>query len=139
MFLAKYNKDRPKKYRNAGWSFYDGYYRGSRYGTILPGTAYYDTQARGALKKCWKGFIIANSRGHDKNMRHYAEGVRKFQKQLRFQVKSFPDLGLYEIKYNDSNHTNDDTCNKRNQDEIGQDTYDYESTAQRRWRERMEK
>jgi hypothetical protein len=90
-FLAKYAKNTPKKYRNSGWRYYDGYYRGIRYGTSLPGTIYYTTQAQGALKKCWKGFIIANSKGDIKNMRYYAEGDRKFQKQLGLPGKSFPD------------------------------------------------
>jgi hypothetical protein len=113
-FLAKYAKNRPKKYRNSGWRFYDGYYRGSRYVTSLPGTIYYTTQDQGALKKCWKGFIIAKSKGDDKNMRYYAQGVRIFQKQLGLPVKSFPDLGLYEIeKNNDSNVANDDTNDAR--------------------------
>jgi hypothetical protein len=112
-FLAQYAKSRPKKYRNSGWRYYDGYYRGSKYGTPLLGTIYYTTQAQGALKKCWKGFIIAKSTGDDKNMRYYAEGVRKFQKQLGLPVKSFPDLGLYEIEYNDSNVANDDSDDAR--------------------------
>jgi hypothetical protein len=82
-------------------------------------------------------------------MSYYAEGVRKFQKQLGLPVKSFPDLGLYEIEYNDSNDANDDTddprtnelelSNNRDQDDIEQDSYGYESMAQRGWRERMEK
>ncbi|MGB6673036.1 MAG: hypothetical protein WBE34_11425 [Candidatus Nitrosopolaris sp.] len=43
-----------------------------------------------------------------------AEGVRKFQKQPGFPVKSFPDLGLYEIeKDTDSNVANDDTDDTR--------------------------
>jgi len=46
-------------------------------------------------------------------MRYYAEGVRKFRKQLWLPVKSFPDLGLYEIEYNDSNDANDDTDDAR--------------------------
>jgi len=112
-FLADYAKNRPKKYRNSGWKYYDGYYRGSRYGTSLPGTIYYTTQAHGALSKCWKGFIIAKSKGDHKNMRYYAQGVRKFQKQLGLPIKSFPDLGLYEIEYNDSNDANDDTDDDR--------------------------
>jgi hypothetical protein len=99
----------PKKYRNSGWKYYDGYYRGGRYGTSLPGTIYYTTQAQGALKKCWKGIIIAKNKGDHKHMRYYAEGVRKFQKQLGLPIKSFPDLGLYEIEYNDNNDANDDT------------------------------
>ena len=88
--------------------------------------------------------------GDNKKMQYYAEGVRKFQKQLGLPVKSFPDLGLYEIEYNDSNDANDDTddsrdpttnelemSNNRNEDDIEQDSYDYEGPAQRRWRERI--
>jgi hypothetical protein len=82
-------------------------------------------------------------------MRYYAEGVRKFQKQLGMPVKSFPDLGLYEIEHNDSNDANDDTddartielelSNNTNQDASERDFHYYESEAQRRWRERMER
>ena len=67
----------------SGWRYYDGYYRGSRYGTSLPGTIYYTTQAQGALKKCWKGFIIANSKRDMKNMRYYAQGVRKKHEKVK--------------------------------------------------------
>ena len=80
-------------------------------------------------------------------MQYYAEGVRKFQKQLGLPVKSFPDLGLYEIEHNDSNDANDYTddprtnelelSNNGDQDDIEQDSYDYEGPAQRRWRERI--
>ncbi len=55
---------------------------------------------------------IASSKRDNKNMRYYAEGVRKFEKQLGLPVKSFPDLGLYEID-NDSNDAYDDTDDAR--------------------------
>ena len=52
--------------------------------------------------------------GDNKKMQYYAESVRKFQKQLGLPVKSFPDLGLYEIeKNNDSNVAKDDTDDAR--------------------------
>ena len=83
-------------------------------------------------------------------MRYYAEGIRKFQKQLGLPVKRFPDLGLYEREDDANNDVNDDTDDpKKTTDElessstiendVEQDSYDYESEVQRRWRERMEK
>jgi hypothetical protein len=60
-----------------------------------------------------KGFIIANSKGDYTNVLYYAQGVRKFQKQLGLPVKSFPDLGLYEMEYNDSNIADGDTNDAR--------------------------
>jgi hypothetical protein len=61
--VAAYEKRRPKKYRGTDWKYYDGYYRGSKYGKILPQTdyMYYTTQAWGFLKKCWLGYKIAKA------------------------------------------------------------------------------
>ena len=91
------------------------------------------------LKKCWKGFIIANNNGDEEKMLYYAKGIMKFQKQLGLEVRVFPDLGLWEVE-----DTNDypkeipseiESGNNENQDEL----YGYESEAQRMWRERMER
>ena len=134
-------KRRGKKYRSSGWKYYLGDYRGSCYGRLLAetGYAYYDTQAWANLKKCWKGFIIANNNGDEEKMLYYAKGIMKFQKQLGLEVRVFPDLGLWEVE--DTNDypnetTNDlESGNNENQDE----PYEYESEAHRTWRERMEK
>ena len=71
-------------------------------------------------------------------MLYYAKGIMKFQNQLGLEVRVFPDLGLWEIE-----DTNDypkemtkeiESGNNENQDE----QYEYESEAQRVWREIME-
>ena len=133
-------KRRGKKYRSSGWKYYESGYRGSKYGKLLAETGYeyYDTQAWSNLKKCWKGLIIANNNGDEEKMLYYAKGIMKFQKQLGQEVRVFPDLGLWEIE-----DTNDypkemtkeiESGNNENQDE----PYEYESEAQRVWREIME-
>jgi hypothetical protein len=93
-----YEKRRPKKYRNSGWRYYGvGYYRGARYGRILPETGYMycTTQAWAVLQKCWKRFKIAKAQDDEKSMRYYAEGIRKTQKEIGLEVDSFPSLGMY--------------------------------------------
>ena len=132
-------KRRGKKYRSSGWKYYLGDYRGSCYGRLLAetGYAYYDTQAWANLKKCWKGFIIANNNGDEEKMLYYAKGIMKFQKQLGLEERVFPDLGLWEIEDNDFPKeipSEIESGNKENQDE----QYEYESEAQRVWREIME-
>jgi hypothetical protein len=94
--IAEYEKRRPKKYRNSGWRYYDSFYRGARYGAILPQTGgiYYTTQAWAVLHKCWKGYKIAKAQDDEKKMRYYAEGIRKAQKEIGLEVDSFPNLGL---------------------------------------------
>jgi hypothetical protein len=53
-----------------------------------------DTQAWGALHKCWKGYKIARAEWDTKEMEHYAKGIRKFQRELEISVLDFPQLGL---------------------------------------------
>ena len=128
--IAEYEKRRPKKYRNCG-SKYCGvcYERGARYGRILPETGYmyYTTQAWSVLQKCWKGYKIAKGQDDVKKMKYYAEGIRKTQKELGLEVESFPNLGLY--------GTHEDGSDSANIEEEA--PHDYESPAQRRWRERI--
>jgi hypothetical protein len=129
--IAEYEKRRPKKYRNCGWRYYYSFYRGARYGRPLPetGNLFYTTQAWAVLQKCWKGYKIAKAQDDVKKMKYYAEGIRKTQKELGLKIENFPKLGLHGTDEDGS-----DTANKE------QDApYDYESPAQRRWRERMEK
>jgi hypothetical protein len=65
------------------------------------------------LKKCWLGLKIAKSRNDVKSMLWYAKGIRKFQKELGFEVYSFPDLRLYATDEDGSPRDNieeDRTC-----------------------------
>jgi hypothetical protein len=93
--IAEYEKRRPKRYRNTGWKFYDSFYRGAKYGTVLPetGSVYYTTQAWKVLEKCWLGYKIAKGQHDEEKMRYYAQGIRKAQKELGLHVESFPNLG----------------------------------------------
>jgi len=61
---------------------------------ILLDSGFYDTETWGGLRKCWKGFKIAKSDGDTKNMEYYANGIRKFQRELKKSVSEFPQFGL---------------------------------------------
>ena len=61
-------------------------------------SGYPDTETWGALKKCWKGYKIAKSEFDYKNMEHYAEGIRKFQRELNISVSEFSQFGLMGLK-----------------------------------------
>jgi hypothetical protein len=95
--IAEFEKRKPKRYRNCGWKYCAiGYYRGVRYGRILPETGhmFYTTQAWRVLQKCLLGYKIAKAQDDEKKMRYYAEGIRKAQLELGLGVDSFPTLGL---------------------------------------------
>lgn len=132
--IAGYERRRPKKYRSCGWKFYNGYYRGAKYGRILPETGYmfFTTQAWDVLRKCWLGYKIAKAHDDFEKMEYYAEGIRRAQKELGLQVDSFPDLGIWD---NDVNSRKGPKLgNSINEDE----SCGYESEAQRKYRQRME-
>jgi hypothetical protein len=50
------------------------------------------------LKKAWIGFEIAKKDGDLDKMRYYAEGIQKFERQLRLPVSTFPDILKEEMK-----------------------------------------
>lgn len=133
--IADYEKRRPKKYRSCGWKFYDSYFRGARYGKILPQTdyMYYTTQAWGMLQKCWRGFKIGKSQDDFEKMKYYAEGIQKAQKELRLPVEIFLDLGIWDHDENSiMGPEENDSPNKVDVDD------GYESEAQREWRKRID-
>jgi hypothetical protein len=120
---------------------------------MLPETGYmyYTTQAWGVLQKSWKGYKIAKNQDDEKKMSYYAEGIRKAQKELGLEVDSFPNLGLYGMQDLtehgsdtdvDEDRSHCDTLHTANELELSNtrndDCYDYESEAQRRWRENGE-
>jgi hypothetical protein len=45
-----------------------------------------------SLKKAWIGFKIAKKDGDHDKMKYYAEGIQKFERQLRLPVSNFPDI-----------------------------------------------
>jgi hypothetical protein len=131
--IAEYEKRRPKKYRNSGWRYCGvGYYRGSKYGKLLPETGYmyYTTQAWRVLQRCWLGYKIAKGQDDVRKLRYYAEGIRKAQKELGLKIESFPNLRLY--------GTHEDGGHQLMTDDIEEEPpHNYESQAQRKWREHI--
>ena len=66
----------------------------SRRDKTLLDSGFYDTETWGGLKKCWKGYRIAKVDGDTKKLVYYAEGIRKFERELSITVTEFPQLGL---------------------------------------------
>ncbi len=103
----------------------------------------------GVLQKSWLGYKIAKNQEDEKEMRYYAAGIQKVQKELGLEVEMFPNLGMCGIDSwqhgsdigveDDVGEENDDAKQTTNEDDIERTSYGYESEAQRRWRERMEK
>jgi hypothetical protein len=57
-------------------------------------SGFYDTETWSGLCKCWKGYKIAKAEFDTVRMEYYAEGIRKFARQLGIPVMDFPQLGL---------------------------------------------
>jgi hypothetical protein len=72
---------------------------------VLLKSDYYDNQGWGCLRKCWLGYKIAKSQGDEEKMTHYAEGIRRLQKDLGINVEDFYHLGLV------TPLSSDDDCN----------------------------
>jgi hypothetical protein len=45
-----------------------------------------------SLKRAWIGFKVAKQEGNNDKMRYYAEGIQKFERQLRLSVSTFSDV-----------------------------------------------
>jgi hypothetical protein len=45
-----------------------------------------------SLKRAWIGFKIAKKEGNHDKMKYYAEGIQKFERQLRLPVSDFSDI-----------------------------------------------
>ena len=50
-----------------------------------------------SLKRAWIGFKIAKREGDHDKLKYYAEGIQKFERQLRLPVSDFSDI----LKEND--------------------------------------
>jgi hypothetical protein len=61
---------------------------------ILLDSGFYDTETWGGLRKCWTGYKIAKSEDDTEDMKYYAKGIRKFQRELNISVSEFPQFRL---------------------------------------------
>jgi hypothetical protein len=53
---------------------------------------YAERRTYSSLKRAWIGFEIAKQEGNHDKMKYYAEGIQKFQRQLRLPVSTFSDI-----------------------------------------------
>jgi hypothetical protein len=58
---------------------------------------YVERRTYRSLKRAWIGFKIAKQKGNHDKMKYCAEGIQKFQRQLRIPVSNFSDI----LKEND--------------------------------------
>jgi hypothetical protein len=53
---------------------------------------YVENRTYRSLKRAWIGFKIAKKDGDHDKMKYYAEGIQKFERQLRLPVSNFSDV-----------------------------------------------
>ena len=53
---------------------------------------YIERRTYRGLKRAWIGFKIAKKDGDHDKMKYYAEGIQKFERQLRLPVSNFSDI-----------------------------------------------
>jgi hypothetical protein len=85
-----------------------------------------DSQAWGALDKCWTGYKIAKSEFDAKKMKYYAKGIRKFQRELEISVFDFPQLGLIGELTKDEGRDSNNEWIYRNSGDVQKEIVDYE-------------
>jgi hypothetical protein len=53
---------------------------------------YLERRTYRSLKRAWIGFKVAKREGNQDKMKYYAEGIQKFERQLRLPVSAFLDI-----------------------------------------------
>jgi hypothetical protein len=53
---------------------------------------YVEMRTYRSLKRAWIGFKIAKKDSDHDKMKYYAEGIKKFERQLRLPVSTFSDV-----------------------------------------------
>jgi hypothetical protein len=85
-----HQRKRPERYKS-GFGNYHQYNNGQ----VLSSGYTIRSTYRG-LKKAWIGYKIAKGEDDYHKMLYYAEGIKKFQRELNLPVSSFPDLNMTE-------------------------------------------
>jgi archaellum component FlaC len=68
---------------------------------------YIDRRTYRSLKRAWTGYKIAKKDGDHDNMKYYAEGIQKFERQLHLPVSNFLEIRLAQ-NYDLANGENSD-------------------------------
>jgi hypothetical protein len=66
---------------------------------------YFERRMYRGLKRAWIGFKIAKKEGNHDKMEYYAEGIQKFERQLRFPVSAFSDILKGDARIGTGNQT----------------------------------
>ena len=53
---------------------------------------YVERRTYRSLKRAWTGYKIAKKDAYRDKMKYYAEGIQKFERQLRLPVSNFSDI-----------------------------------------------
>jgi hypothetical protein len=53
---------------------------------------YIERRTHSSLKRAWIGFKIAKKDSDHDKLKYYAEGIQKFERQLRLPVSDFSDI-----------------------------------------------
>jgi hypothetical protein len=117
--LRLYRAATPKGYSNLKKTY-------TRKDSKILESGFSDSQAWGALDKCWTGYKIAKSELDAKRMKYYAKGIRKFQRELDISVLAFPQLGLIGELTNDEDRDSNNEWICRNSGDVQKEMKDYE-------------
>jgi hypothetical protein len=70
------------------------YKRGWKYGERILPSGFFEGQMRGALDKCWLGFIIAKEKMEWDKIDRYAKRIQNIEKDLGIEITGFSDWGI---------------------------------------------
>jgi hypothetical protein len=95
MKSKRYRTSNNKFWRNYNKRMSFAYYkRGLKYGERILPSGFFEGQMRGALDKCWLGFIIAKEKMEWDKIDLYATRIQNIEKDLGIQITDFSDWGI---------------------------------------------
>ena len=95
MNSKRYRTSDNKFWRNYSKRMSFAYYkRGLKYGERVLPSGFFEGQMRGALDKCWLGFIIAKEKMEWDKIDLYAKRIQSIEKDLGKEITDFSDWGV---------------------------------------------
>jgi hypothetical protein len=95
MKSKRYRTSNNKVWRNYYKKMSGAYYkRGLKYGEHILPSGFFEGQMRGALDKCWLGFIIAKEKMEWDKIILYAKRIQNIEKDLGIEITDFSDWGI---------------------------------------------
>ena len=95
MKSKRYRTSNNKFWRNYNKRMSLAYYkRGLKYSERTLPSGFFEGQMRGALDKCWLGFIIAKEKMEWDKIDRYAKRIQNIEKDLGIEITDFSDWGI---------------------------------------------